>query len=306
MQRHYCVDCAPAHPRSLCVSRLRPLGRRLEQEQTATPGSFAANRALGSRTTGRAATLTRSSRFRPPRASGRSTARRRSTSAGRRAGRLRRGEACLRHISRGRAHESRPPTAGRTLAALTRRQLAEDAKRRSSRSARSAPSPARPPPSPYFHCASAAATVRCRPLERGFAELLTTDLSRSSKLTVVERARIQTLLDELALQQSGRTDADQRARRPTAPRRPRRARLRSSRSADPSCASTPRCSTSLPPRCAARHAARMRSSSCSTSRSASRSACSTSSASPSPSPSATRSSSDRRARSRRSSPTAAA
>src|SRR5689334_4278291 len=46
-----------------------------------------------------------------------------------------------------------------------------------------------------------------RPLERGFAELLTTDLSRSAKLTVVERARIQALLDELALQQSGRTDS---------------------------------------------------------------------------------------------------
>jgi len=45
-----------------------------------------------------------------------------------------------------------------------------------------------------------------RPLERGFAELLATDLSRSSKLTVVERTRIHALLDELALQQSGRTD----------------------------------------------------------------------------------------------------
>jgi TolB-like protein len=46
-----------------------------------------------------------------------------------------------------------------------------------------------------------------RPLERGFSELLATDLSRSSKLTVVERARIQALLDELALQRSGRTDS---------------------------------------------------------------------------------------------------
>src|SRR6476469_7706951 len=51
-----------------------------------------------------------------------------------------------------------------------------------------------------------------RPLERGFAELLTTDLSRSSKLTVVERARIQTLLDELALQRSGQTDASTNVR----------------------------------------------------------------------------------------------
>jgi TolB-like protein len=46
-----------------------------------------------------------------------------------------------------------------------------------------------------------------KPLERGLAELITTDLSRSSQLTVVERARIQALLDEIALQQGGATDA---------------------------------------------------------------------------------------------------
>jgi tetratricopeptide (TPR) repeat protein len=46
-----------------------------------------------------------------------------------------------------------------------------------------------------------------RPLERGFAELLTTDLARSSQLTVVERDRLQALLDELALQGSGATSA---------------------------------------------------------------------------------------------------
>ena len=45
-----------------------------------------------------------------------------------------------------------------------------------------------------------------QPLERGLAELITIDLSRSSKLTVVERARFQALLDEIKLQQSGATD----------------------------------------------------------------------------------------------------
>ncbi|HMA25944.1 MAG: CsgG/HfaB family protein [Gemmatimonas sp.] len=39
------------------------------------------------------------------------------------------------------------------------------------------------------------------PLERGFAELVATDLSRSSQLTVVERARLQAILDEIRLQQ---------------------------------------------------------------------------------------------------------
>jgi tetratricopeptide (TPR) repeat protein len=41
-----------------------------------------------------------------------------------------------------------------------------------------------------------------KPLERGFAELVTTDLSHVSRLTVVGRMRIQALLDEIALQQN--------------------------------------------------------------------------------------------------------
>src|SRR5258708_225610 len=46
-----------------------------------------------------------------------------------------------------------------------------------------------------------------RPLERGFADLLTTDLGRSSQLTLVERGRLQALLDEMRLQSGGATDA---------------------------------------------------------------------------------------------------
>ena len=42
-----------------------------------------------------------------------------------------------------------------------------------------------------------------KPIERGFAELVTTDLSRVSRLTVLERERLQGLLDEIALQQAG-------------------------------------------------------------------------------------------------------
>jgi len=41
-----------------------------------------------------------------------------------------------------------------------------------------------------------------KPLERGLAELLVTDLSRSRELKVVERERLQALLDEIQLQQS--------------------------------------------------------------------------------------------------------
>jgi len=46
-----------------------------------------------------------------------------------------------------------------------------------------------------------------KPLERGMADLLITDLSRSARLTVVERDRMQALADEIQLSQSARVDA---------------------------------------------------------------------------------------------------
>lgn len=46
-----------------------------------------------------------------------------------------------------------------------------------------------------------------KPLERGMADLLITDLSRSARLTVVERDRMQALSDEIQLSQSARVDA---------------------------------------------------------------------------------------------------
>jgi len=45
-----------------------------------------------------------------------------------------------------------------------------------------------------------------RPLERGLAALVVTDLSRVRQLRIVERARLQALLDELQLAESGRVD----------------------------------------------------------------------------------------------------
>ena len=41
-----------------------------------------------------------------------------------------------------------------------------------------------------------------KPLERGFADLVTTDLSRASALKVLERTQLQALLDEIQLQQN--------------------------------------------------------------------------------------------------------
>jgi TolB-like protein len=46
-----------------------------------------------------------------------------------------------------------------------------------------------------------------RPLSRALAELLVTDLSQTNRLTVLERARVQMLLDEIKLAESGLVDA---------------------------------------------------------------------------------------------------
>jgi TolB-like protein len=51
-----------------------------------------------------------------------------------------------------------------------------------------------------------------QPLERGLAELMTTDLARSHELTVVERAKLQAVMDEMKLQASGQTDATSNVR----------------------------------------------------------------------------------------------
>jgi len=51
-----------------------------------------------------------------------------------------------------------------------------------------------------------------KPLERGLAELITIDLARSGQLVIVERARLQALLDEMAVQRSGQTDSSTNVR----------------------------------------------------------------------------------------------
>lgn len=51
-----------------------------------------------------------------------------------------------------------------------------------------------------------------RPLERGLAELIVSDLGAVSRLTVVERLRLQALVDEMRLSESGRVDPASGAR----------------------------------------------------------------------------------------------
>ena len=90
--------------------------------------------------------------------------------------------------------------------------------------------------------AGAAAVLRCRfaahgrrhavrvhrkrhvapPLERGFAELVATDLSRSAQITVVERDRLQALLDEMRLSSRRRDDGSASVRANSSGRTTRR------------------------------------------------------------------------------------
>lgn len=63
-----------------------------------------------------------------------------------------------------------------------------------------------------FPFAVAGPDASLRPLGRAMAELLTTDLAISGRLTLVERTQVQYLLDELNLAQSGATDPATAAR----------------------------------------------------------------------------------------------
>lgn len=72
-----------------------------------------------------------------------------------------------------------------------------------------APSPATVAVFPFLFSGT---DERLRPLGRAMAEMLSTDLSQTDRLTVLERVRIQALLDEVALGQSGAVDESTAAR----------------------------------------------------------------------------------------------
>ena len=93
------------------------------------------------------------------------------------------------------------------LAALMRRELAEEARRAVADEQTLGVVPGSPTTVAVLPLRFTGSDSSLRPLERGLAELLATDLARSKQLTVLERERIQAVLDELALQRSGHTDS---------------------------------------------------------------------------------------------------
>jgi TolB-like protein len=92
------------------------------------------------------------------------------------------------------------------LAILTRVELqraAREAIASESLLARTPPDPNTVAVMPFRYTGS---DTTYRPLERGLAALVVTDLSRVRRLRLVERARVQVLLDELKLAETGRVD----------------------------------------------------------------------------------------------------
>ena len=276
---------------------------RLEQEQRAQPGSFAVNRAIG-------VAYYRAGRYAEARAP-LETASRLDPKDGTTALYLGLAAEELGDLAAAKRAYSTYLDVGRTsrvrlqlqsrLAALTRRELAAEAKRAVQQESALGGAVGSPTTVAVMPLRFTGSDSSLRPLERGLADLLTTDLARSSQLTVVERARIQALLDEMALQRSGQTDSStgvQAGRLLRAGRIVQGSILQIGGSQVRVDAAVVDVSTTEVRR------APTSSSSSSASRSGSRSICSASWASRSPSPSATRSNSARRARSPRFSPTA--
>ncbi len=92
------------------------------------------------------------------------------------------------------------------LAALNHKELLLAAKQQVANETELSSVPGKPTTVAVLPLTFSGSDTTLRPLGRGLAELLTTDLARSPKLTVVERERVQALLDEIKLQQSGATD----------------------------------------------------------------------------------------------------
>jgi tetratricopeptide (TPR) repeat protein len=93
------------------------------------------------------------------------------------------------------------------LVALQRKQLQESARAQVRDEQRLAQVAGTPNVVAVLPLSFSGADTSLKPLERGLAELLTTDLARSSRLTVVERMRLQSVLDEIRLQSRGVTDS---------------------------------------------------------------------------------------------------
>ena len=110
------------------------------------------------------------------------------------------------YLKVGRTQRVRRQLEGR-LAAMQRRELQEAAKAAVQQEATLSAKPGERNTVAVMPFRFSGSDSTLIPLERGFAELLATDLSRVKALTVVDRARLQAILDEIKLSQSGAVDS---------------------------------------------------------------------------------------------------
>jgi len=92
------------------------------------------------------------------------------------------------------------------LALLTRKELQQAAQRAISQEAELSKQPPTENSVAVFPFRYVGADPQLQPLERGLTHLVITDLSRVSRLKLLERERVQTLVDELKLTEAGRVD----------------------------------------------------------------------------------------------------
>ena len=101
---------------------------------------------------------------------------------------------------------------GDRLTLLTRKELQHDAQMAISQEAALASTPPVPNTIAVFPFRYRGANEELRPLERGLSHLILTDLSKVSQLRLLERERVQVLLDEMKLTDSNRVDPSSGAR----------------------------------------------------------------------------------------------
>ena len=93
------------------------------------------------------------------------------------------------------------------LASISRKELEQSAKTALANEAQLSAEPGDPRTVAVMPLRFSGSDSTLVPLERGIADLLVTDLSRSKALTIVERERMQAIYDEIKLAQSGQAES---------------------------------------------------------------------------------------------------
>ena len=127
-------------------------------------------------------------------------------------GRLTEAESSYQAASRLSPSRSERAELDRQLASLSRARLASEARVAIAREATLAPDAAQPNTIAVLPWTFIGTDVSLAPLSVGLAHLVMTDLSKISGLTLVERERIQVMLDEMAMAGEGRVDQGTAAR----------------------------------------------------------------------------------------------